>query len=125
MKHVRHGRGAVRPYLHAPWSVVEFLKTSLGARELERHPFSPESAHVELAIQDSIVVIEAGPLPPEHPGWTGSIYVYVPDVDAVWADAMRAGMTPVAEPADKPYGERQAGFRDPMGNTWWVATLTD
>jgi hypothetical protein len=25
-------------------------------------------------------------------------------------------------PETKPYGERQAGFVDPGGNTWWVST---
>ena len=30
----------------------------------------------------------------------------------------------IAQVQDKPYQERQAGFRDAAGNCWWVATYT-
>ena len=26
------------------------------------------------------------------------------------------------EPADQFYGDRNAGVKDPVGNTWWIAT---
>ena len=120
--HVRHGFGAVRPYVHGPLSLLDFVKDAFGAEELERHAFGEESFHVELRIGDAVLVIEAGALPAEVTPWTNSIYVYVPDVDAVWAKAMAAGLTPVSEPQDKPYEERQAGFRDRAGNTWWVGS---
>lgn len=120
--HVRHGVGAVRPYLHGPLSLLDFLERAFGAEELERYAFSDEAFHVHLGIGDAVVMVEAGALPEQVSPWTGSVYVYVPDVDAVWAEAMASGMAPVSEPEDKPYGERQCGFRDSAGNTWWVGT---
>lgn len=102
---------------------MELLRDAFGAEEIERHAFSEDSAHVELAIADSVVVVETGPLPEGVRPWTCAVYVYVPDVDAAFAEAVEHGVEVVAEPADKPYGERQAGVRDAAGNTWWIGSL--
>jgi PhnB protein len=123
-RYIRHGAGAVRPYLHGPVSLLDFLVRVFGAQELERHAFGPESFHVELRIGDSVVVVEAGDLPPDHVAWTNAVYVYVADVDAVFERARTLGATVIAEVEDKPYQERQGGFTDAGGNTWWVATYT-
>ena len=119
--HIRHGLGAVRPYLHGPVSLVDFLVDVLGAVELERHEFGPESFHVQLRIGDSMIALEAGSLSGESRPWTNSVYVYVEDVDTVYREALQRGATSISEPADMPYDERQAGFRDVAGNTWWVS----
>ena len=76
---------------------------------------------MELKVGDSVLVVEAGELPPAVEPWTNSVYVYVADVDAAYGTAMQLGAESIAEPVDKPYQERQAGFRDVAGNTWWVA----
>lgn len=120
--HIRHGIGSVRPYIHGPTSLLPFLAEVFGARELERHDFGPESFHAELCIGDSVVAIEAGTLPPGVDAWTNAVYVYVEDVDAAYSRAVHLGAESIAEPTDKPYQERQAGFRDVAGNTWWVGT---
>jgi PhnB protein len=120
--HVRHGRGAVRPYLHGPVDLPEFIRKVFGAVELERHEFGPKSFHVELAIADAVLVVEAGDLPPEVEPWTGSVCVYVEDADAVHAKALSLGARALAPMEDKPYRERQGGFVDAGGNTWWVST---
>ena len=122
LSHIRHGRGSVRPYLHGPLSLLEFVKAAFQAVELERHEFGPRSFHVEMQIGDSVVVIEAGELPHEVKPWQGSVYVYVEDVDAVFARAVELGAVVLAPIEDKPYQERQCGFLDAAGNTWWVAT---
>ena len=120
--HVRHGFGTVRPYLYGAYELPAFLATVFGAREVERHE-APErrAAHVEMALGDSALVVEAGELPPDHSPTWASVYVYVEDVDAAYRRAMDAGAESIAAPEDKPYGERGCGFRA-FGNTWWVAT---
>lgn len=121
-EYIRNGIGNVRPYLWGPIALLEFLEQVFGAVELERHEFGPESFHVEYQIGDSVVVVEAGDLPPDVSQWTCSVYVYVPDVDEAYQRAIGLGATSIAEPVDKPYGERQAGFKDVAGNTWWIGT---
>ena len=122
MRHVRNGFGTVRPYLYGAYELPAFLVDVFGARETARHEFQPRrAAHVELAIGDSAVVVEAGELPPEHSPTSASVYVYVEDVDAVYRRALEAGAEAISAPEDKPYGERGCGFLA-YGNTWWVAT---
>lgn len=124
-RYVRHGFGTVRPYLYGPYETPDFMATVFGAQEIERHEASGRrAAHVELAIGDSAVVVEAGELPAEHEPTEGSVYVYVEDVDAVYQRAVEAGAEPIAAPEDKPYGERGCGFKA-FGNTWWVATYLE
>ena len=58
----------------------------------------------------------------EFPPMPCYLHVYVPDADASYREAVRAGATSVEAPNDKPYGERSATVKDPFGNTWFVAT---
>jgi uncharacterized glyoxalase superfamily protein PhnB len=51
-----------------------------------------------------------------------TLYLYVPDIDAVYRRALDAGATSLVEPKDQFYGDRSAGVKDPVGNFWWVAT---
>ena len=121
LQYVRHGIGAVRPYVHGHLGLWELMRDAFGAVELERHEFRPKSFHIEARIGDSVIVLETGD-PPDADGTAGSIYVYVADVDAVYRRALERGATSIAAPQDKPYQERQAGVRDTFGNTWWIAT---
>jgi len=43
------------------------------------------------------------------------------DVDAAYKRALRYEAASVREPNDLFYGNREAGIRDPHGNTWWIA----
>src|SRR5436309_1232810 len=103
--HIRHGFGAVRPYLYGNIDLADFLRRAFGAEELERHEMGAGSFHIEARIGDSVVVLETGE--PRPPGATvASVYVYVKDVDAAYRRALDSGATSVAAPEDKPYDER-------------------
>lgn len=108
----------MRPYLHGPADLPAFLQETFGAIVLETNDDGPTL----LQIGDSLVWVEAGELPAHVEPWVGSVYVYVDDVDAVYARAIELGAVTIAAPEDKPYHERQAGFVDPGLNTWWVST---
>lgn len=118
LSYVQRGFGVVRPYLHGPIDLPQFLQKTFDAVEVERN----ENGPTLLQIGDSLVWVEAGELPPHISPWTGSIYTYVENVDAAYERAMRLGAKSISAPEDKPYNERQAGFVDPGGNTWWVST---
>ena len=49
-----------------------------------------------------------------------ALYVWDDDVDGTYARAMKAGATLISEPTDQPWGVREAGFRGPHGNIWWI-----
>ena len=115
--HVHRGFGSVRPYLYGPTDLPGFLEKTFDAVVLERNEDGPTL----LQIGDSVVWVESGELPPHVKPWVGSVYVYVEDVDAVYTRALELGAKSISTPEDKPYNERQAGFVDTGGNTWWVS----
>jgi PhnB protein len=47
---------------------------------------------------------------------------YAEDCDATYKRAIAAGAKSLREPADQFYGDRMAGFEDPFGFQWYVAT---
>ena len=107
----------MRPYLHGPIDLPRFLEKTFDAVILEENQDGPTL----LQIGDSLVWVEAGELPPNVTPWVGSVYVYVEDVDTVYARAIELGAKSIAAPENKPYNERQAGFVDTGQNTWWVS----
>ena len=52
--------------------------------------------------------------------------MYVDDTDKNMTinNALAAGGMSTMEPEDQFYGDRNAGVKDPSGNTWWIATHT-
>lgn len=120
--YIRHGIGAVRPYLYGNLQLPDFLTKVFGAEMVETTGNQSSGYHVEMRIADSILVVETGDNFDDVP--RGSVYVYVEDADATYQRAMQNGATSIQEPEDKPYEERAGGFKDPSGNTWWFGTLT-
>lgn len=119
--YTRHGFGTVRPYIYGNSAVLDFVRETFKAEELEQNQ-TRGGFHVEVKIGDSVVVLEVGEF--EATAMRSQIYVYVQDVDATYQRALQAGATSVDEPGDKPYQERGAGVKDSFGNTWWFATYT-
>jgi catechol 2,3-dioxygenase-like lactoylglutathione lyase family enzyme len=55
--------------------------------------------------------------PPECTwSWWGRTIFYVADVDATYAQALAAGITPTMAPSDAPWGERYFHVTDPDGH---------
>jgi uncharacterized glyoxalase superfamily protein PhnB len=53
-----------------------------------------------------------------------SFYVYVPDADAAFKQAVAAGGTATMPVADMFWGDRAGSIKDPFGYTWMIATHT-
>jgi uncharacterized glyoxalase superfamily protein PhnB len=117
------GYHTVTPYLtvRGVKGVLAFVKDALGAEEIYRmEDERGEVRHAEVQIGDSRVMMgEAGDQWPPMPA---SLYMYVKDVDAVYASAVKAGGVSLREPRDEFYGDRTSGVRDGAGNQWWFAT---
>lgn len=120
--YLRHGMGAVRPYLYGNLAVARFIAEVFDAEALERLE-SPGGFHIEARIGDSMLVLEV------REDWPTTLvrqstYVYVPDVDAAFAKAVALGAEVITVPENKPYHERACEVKDAFGNTWYVATFT-
>ncbi|MGH9745558.1 MAG: VOC family protein [Candidatus Acidiferrales bacterium] len=117
------GLRTVTPYLAVQDAArfIEFLKEGFGAEE-KLVVKSPEGIvlHAKIGIGDSILEMSEAhePYLPKPCG----IHLYVPDIDALYEQALRAGATSIYAPADQPYGDRSGGVKDSSGNLWFLAT---
>jgi PhnB protein len=117
------GYHAVSPYLvvRGVDRLLDFTKRVLGAEEKFRMDGPDGIAHAEVVIGDSVVMMGEAPEEPRP----GTLYVYVPDVDAAYRRALDAGAKPVEEPENQFWGDRRATVEDPFGNRWTVATMVE
>ena len=117
------GFHSVNPYLTVKDAakLLEFLKQAFGAEEIGRYlDPSGHVAHACVKIGDSMV--EMSDANEQWPATPCSLHLYVPEVDAVYQRAVKAGGASLREPEDQSYGERSAGVRDLSGNNWFIAT---
>jgi uncharacterized glyoxalase superfamily protein PhnB len=119
------GYQSVIPYLHVSGAakLIAFMKEVFDAQEIAIYP-RPDGTigHAALRIGDSVVELADGG--PEWPAMPCALQVYVPDTDAAYHRALKAGAKSLVEPADQFYGDRTASVRDSCGNNWYIATQT-
>jgi uncharacterized glyoxalase superfamily protein PhnB len=123
-KPVPEGYHTVTPYLvvrGAP-KLIEFLEQAFGA-QLSHEPVKrPDGSimHTQVKIGDSQIMIgEESEMAMAAPC---TLHLYVPDVDSVFQQAVKAGGSTIMEPMDMFYGDRSGGVTDPSGNRWYIAT---
>jgi PhnB protein len=124
VKPVPEGYHTITPYLVVDDAekIIGFMKEAFGAQLLFDPMMRPDGKimHAELKIGDSIVMIADAS---ERAQPTSvALYMYVPNVDAVYQRAIKAGATSLMEPADQFYGDRSASVRDAAGNRWYIGT---
>jgi uncharacterized glyoxalase superfamily protein PhnB len=123
-KPIPDGYHSVTPYLtvRGAGKVIEFLKQAFGAK-LSHEPIKrPDGSimHAQVLIGDSRVMIaEENEM---ARATISTLYLYVPNVDSVYQQAVKAGGAKVMEPMDMFYGDRSGGVKDPSGNSWFIAT---
>ena len=124
VKPVPDGYHTVTPYLvvRGATRTIEFARKAFGAEMMEEPVKRPDGTimHAQFKIGDSIVMISDGN--EQNPPTTTMLYLYVPNVDAVYQRAVAAGGTSLMEPMDQFYGDRSGGVKDPSGNQWFIGT---
>ena len=84
-------------------------------------------AHAELRIGDSPIMLgdempEMGASAPQTVGGTSvHIFLYLPNVDKVFAQAVKAGATVEMPLGDQFWGDRFGKLADPFGHKWSLA----
>jgi PhnB protein len=132
VKAVPEGRHTATPALiiSGAAEAIEFYKKAFGAVEVSRHtaPDGKAIMHAEIRIGDSPIMLSdefpncGGKSPTTAGTVTGSIYLYLDDVDAVYHKAVTAGARGDMPPADMFWGDRFAKVTDPFGHAWSLAT---
>jgi PhnB protein len=129
--YVPDGFRTVTPYLviRDAAKAIEFYKKAFGAKELSRMPLPDgKIGHAEIQIGDSRVMLsdenaDFGTKSPQTlNGSPVGIFLYVPDVDAMFKQAIASGATQVLPVADQFWGDRYGKVKDPFGHQWNIAT---
>jgi len=133
VKAIPEGMHTVTPHLvcEGAAEAIEFYKKAFNATENGRMP-APDGKvmHAQMQFGDSVIMLvdafpDHGCFGAKH--YNGSpvtIHLYVPDVDATYAQAVKAGATAKHPPADMFWGDRYGVLVDPFGHSWSVATHT-
>jgi len=127
------GYNALTPYINVKnaKAAIEFYKNAFGAKEVGRITMPDGSiAHAEIAIGDSKIMLseensEWGNASPHTLGGSPvCLCLYVEDVDAVFAKALKAGaiISGDMEVKDQFYGDRTGSLTDPFGHQWSIMT---
>jgi PhnB protein len=130
---VPEGLHTVTPYLTCADTrkEIEFLKKAFGAEQRGPYMECPESKkvmHAEVRIGTSVVFFsdasaECGSRSHKELGGSPiTLWIYVPDVDALHARATKAGATALQPPADMFWGDRMSMVQDPEGLSWAIVT---
>lgn len=107
---------------------LDFYREAFGAEELYRLPMGDKIGHAEIMIGDTHLMLadefpDMNALGPnKRGGATASFMIYVPDADAAYDRAVKAGAK-----ADRPlknefWGDRIGTVIDPFGHKWSLAT---
>jgi PhnB protein len=122
-KAIPEGFHTITPYIMVKDAtrVVDFLKEAFDAEEISVVK-QPDGGvwHATLKIGDSMIMI--GNTMGKHDDAPCSVYLYVPNVDVTYKQAVKVGGTSLMEPADQFYGDRSAGVKDSLGNCWYIGT---
>ena len=133
ISHIPEGYHTVTPYLviQGAAQAIEYYKKVFGATVVVRID-GPNGTvgHAELQIGDSRIML-ADENPSMGQGYTSaatigaspvSLYLYLPDVDAVVARAAAEGAKILKPVQDQFYGDRSGFLQDPFGHLWGIAT---
>ena len=131
IKSIPEGMHSVTPHLVCAGAAdaIDFYEKAFGATEVARVP-GPDGklVHGAVRIEGSVVM-----LVDENPQWGAlgpktlkgspvTIHVYVSDVDAFVARAVKAGAKVTMPVDDMFWGDRYGIIEDPFGHHWSVAT---
>ncbi len=108
---------------------IDWYKHALGAQEVAR-AVGPDGKimHAELRIGDSLFMLNdvMGGAGASAAGSPLSLWVFVPDCDALFNRAVAAGAKvspgPMGQMADQFWGDRCGTLVDPYGYQWTIAT---
>jgi uncharacterized glyoxalase superfamily protein PhnB len=127
------GTSWISPYLTVKdvAQAIEFYEKAFGFEKRDAFP-GPDGkiVHASLIWQDCVIMLgpegacESKTLTPATSGTSSpiSLYIYTPDVDALFARATKAGAKEISAPQDAFWGDRICQLADPAGYTWCFAT---
>lgn len=109
-------------------AALDFYARAFGAKETLRLRMGDRVGHAEMEVAGSRFMLsgewpQMDILGPKARGGSSTGFsVMVPDADAAYAKAIKAGATSVRPPNDEFYGDRVGMVLDPFGHRWSLHT---
>jgi uncharacterized glyoxalase superfamily protein PhnB len=111
---------------------IDFYKKAFKAEVLDLfpNPAGKGIMHAVLQIGNSLLMMgdEAPGMSAKSAETLGaspiSLFIYVPNVDEAFKQAVNAGAVPTMPVADMFWGDRAGNLKDPFGYSWMIATHT-
>lgn len=108
---------------------IDFYAAAFDAEEIEPRMTGPDGtiAHAEVRIAGSVVMLADdwpdGPVqsPSRLGGSSAALFIYHPEADRLWQQALDAGAEVVFPFELQFYGDEGGRIRDPFGHTWGIA----
>ena len=108
---------------------IDFYKKALNAKVIDTfaNPMSGSGImHAVIQVGDSYIMMgdEMSKCPSAETlgACPVTLFLYVPDVDAAFKQAVGAGATAEMPVDDMFWGDRAGSFKDPFGYSWMIAT---
>lgn len=107
---------------------IEFYKRAFNAELLDLFPSLTGNGIMHATIQIGNSIMMMGDEMPRcrsaetMGGCPISLFIYVPNVDEAFKQAVDAGCTVEMQVADMFWGDRSGSLRDPFGYSWMIAT---
>lgn len=132
VKPIPDGYHTVTPHItvNDAKKALDFYKAAFGAQVIVSMPGPGGQGvmHAEIKIGDSMIMLNdewpgMGEKSPQSlGGHTASIFLYVEDVDSLYAKALATGGTGRVPVTDMFWGDRMGRVVDPFGQEWAIAT---
>lgn len=127
---IPEGFHTLTPHLTVNGAVkyIDFLKRAFDAVQVSISPGQAgKLMHAHVRIGDSDLMFndsfpEHGSPPIAEGHWPFVLHLYVPDADAVFAQAVAVGCEVTMPLADQFWGDRYGHVKDPFGFTWAIST---
>lgn len=125
------GYPTVIPYMciKGAGEALDFYAKAFNAVETVRMPGPGGMVmHAEMKIGESVIMLseencDQGQKSPVTLGGSAThVFLYVPDVDASFAQAIAAGATAIMPPMNMFWGDRFGKLKDPYGHEWSMAS---
>lgn len=122
MKSIPQNHQTVMPYLIVPdpQGLIHFIERVFqGELTFERHRENGMVMHAEMRVQDSLIMLAQSTA-----DWTpmpAGLFIYSPDVDGAFHEAVKLGAKVIMPLEDKDYG-RTCGVEDANGVVWWITS---
>jgi PhnB protein len=123
IKPVPEGFHTVTPFIivNNAAGLIQFIEKAFGGKQTYiTKEDDGKIMHATASIGDSTIML--CDVMEGMPAQTAMLYLYLPDVDRVYQNALKANATSVHEPSDEFYGDRAGAVKDQWGNVWWIAT---